>query len=245
MVAAHVDVIGRRGPGLKGRARDDDELAMARRLLLPAAVLAVFAAVLVIVLLATSSGRKPHAPAQPGPRRAASARPQLLRAATFMTPYPGGYELTVRHGPLGAVRYELSSSGVHENAVEIPPAGTVAVTIDETPIVLFKRLHLAGALPDDAAAGQTLLQLMPNFVGTPATAKHVAHVLRVRATKLAGRPAAEEAYAYSYEGRENVQVDVLSRRRGQVVNIELDAEPALAAASRSALEAITGGWRWR
>ena len=217
---------------------------MARRFVLLGALLAVVAAVLLIVLLGSSSSHAPRTPARPG-QAAAGAAPQLLRAATFTTAYPSGYTLGVRRSSLGAVRYELSSTGARADGVQIPPAGTVAVTIDETPTSLFKSLHLAGALPDDAAARQTPAQLMPNFVGTPVRAQHVVHALRVRATTLAGAPAAEEAYVYGYEGRENVQVDVLSRRRGRVVNVELDAQPSLAEAGRAVLEKVTGGWRWR
>lgn len=86
---------------------------------------------------------------------------------------------------------------------------------------------------------------MPNFVGTPGRAEDVVHASAVHATTLGGAPAAEESYAYRFDGRDNVQVDVLARRGARVVNIELDAEPALAGASRAALESITGRWRWR
>ncbi len=220
---------------------------MARRYVLGASLLLVLAAAAVLLLNRSST----HAPsaavsaASQARRDTANATPKPLTAATFTTSYPGSYTLAVKHSSLGAARYQLSSTGAPANSVEIPPAGTVAVTIDETPTSLFRNLHLAGALPDSAASIQTPVQLMPNFVGTPARAAGVVHVLPVHAVTLDRAAAAEEAYTYTFNGRQNVQVDVLSRRHGQVVNIELDAEAALSSASRAALEMITGSWRWR
>lgn len=233
---------------------------MSRRYAAVAALVAVVVVVLAVVLLtskgSSSSSQSPQAsanasaPAQSAagatPASSAKAAPVTvpLSGGSFTTAYPKGYRLTVKHAQ-GAARYQLSSTGAAVNSVEIPPARTIAVTIDETPTSLFRRLHLAGAQPDTSAATQTPVQLMPNFVGTPARAEDVAHASPVHATTLGGAPAAEESYAYRFDGRENVQVDVLARHGTRVLNIELDAEPALAAASQAALESITGRWRWR
>jgi hypothetical protein len=204
----------------------------------PAAGLAAGAAIIGLVLLLSSGGR--HNKQTPSP----ASPPAALRASSFTTSYETGWRLTTKRSPTGAARYALSSSRTPPNSLGIPPAGALGITIDEIPISLAKSLHLGGAAPDAAAARQSMLTLLPHAVGTPARAEHVARVAAPHAVLLDGAQAAEEAYTYRYAGRENVQVDVLSRHQGRLFLVELDAEPSLAQASRSALAAVTGGWRW-
>jgi hypothetical protein len=171
--------------------------------------------------------------------------PQTLNGDSFTTAYEAGWGLTVRHGPTGTARYQLSSTGAPVNGLGIAPARTIGITIDEMPVSSLAVLHLAGAGPDPAAASQSAVELLPHAVGTPSGAEGVATADSAHATTLDGADAAEEAYTYSLAGRDNVQVDILSRHEGQLVLLELDAEPAVAGAGQAALEAIAGEWRWR
>jgi hypothetical protein len=170
--------------------------------------------------------------------------PQTLNGGSFTTAYQTGWALTVRHGPAGAARYQLSSTGAPVNGLGIPPVGTIGITIDEMPVSSLAVLHLAGAGPDPAAASQSAVELLPHAVGTPSGAQAVATADFAHAMTLDGADAAEEAYTYNLAGHENLQVDVLSHHEGQLVLLELDAEPAVARAGQAALEAITGKWRW-
>jgi hypothetical protein len=172
------------------------------------------------------------------------AAPQTLNGGSFTTAYQAGWALTVRHGPTGTARYQLSSTGAPVNGLGIAPPGTIGITIDEMPVSSLAVLHLAGAGPDPAAASQSAVELLPHAVGTPSGAQAVATADLAHALTLDGADAAEEAYTYSVAGHENVQVDILSHHEGQMVLLELDAEPAAAGAGQAALEAITREWRW-
>jgi hypothetical protein len=168
-----------------------------------------------------------------------------LEGGSFSTAYQAGWVLRARRGPTGAARYQLSSTGAPVSGLGIGSAGTIGITIDEMPISSLAVLHLAGASADPAAASQSAIELLPHAVGTPAGAEDLARVEFPHAITLDGADAAREAYTYSWAGRENLQVDILSHRGGRLYLLELDAEPAVAPAGQAALEAITGDWRWR
>jgi hypothetical protein len=167
-----------------------------------------------------------------------------LDGGSFTTTYPPGWGLTVRHGPEGAARYQISSNGAPVSGLGIGPPGTIAITIDETPASLLSKIHLAGGRPDPAAAIQSSLELLPQSVGTPTGALEIVHTEFPRPTYLDGADAAREAYTYLWAGHRNVQVDVLSHRGGALFLLELDTEPPLAQQGRAALEALTSDWRW-
>jgi len=211
------------------------------RPLLVALAALLLAAAGALLLLSPGSRHAATPAARPPAPRPASL--QKLDASAFTSSYPSGWTLTVkRHDALA--RYQLSSTGAPINGLGIPPGATVGVTIDETPESALTVLHLAGAKPDRAARKQDAVELMPDVVGVPAGAHGIVHTLAPHPTELAGQSAAEEAYYYTYHGRPNVQVDVLAARGGRVVLVELDAEPRLAATSRSVLEALAAHWRW-
>ncbi|HEV2980272.1 MAG TPA: hypothetical protein VGX51_02470 [Solirubrobacteraceae bacterium] len=167
-----------------------------------------------------------------------------LTGDAFVTAYPQGWTLAVKRKPALGARYQLSSTGAQVSGLGIPPAGTIGVTIDETPASTLSRYHLAGAKPDAVALSQNATQLLPNVVGTPRAAESVVRVEAPRRTRLDGADAAEEAYTYTYASLPNVQVDVLSHHGDKIVLVELDTEPGLGAAGQAALAAITGDWRW-
>lgn len=167
-----------------------------------------------------------------------------MNGGSFTTAYQAGWGLTTKQSPMGAARYQLSSTGAQISGLGIPPAGTIAVTVDEMPTSALSVLHLVGAAPDRAATKQSPVELLPHAVGVPGGAQAVARVVSPHATILGGAGAAEEAYSYNLAGREIEQVDVLSQRDERVVLVELDAEATLADAGREALGAITGHWRW-
>lgn len=157
----------------------------------------------------------------------------MLRSRLFSAPYPAAWTVSTAERR-GAVRYQLSSTGRAIDNLDIGPAGTVGVTILET-----APSRVIGAYAHGAAG------LLPLIVGTPHTATGVTRTAAPRVTYLDGAPAAEESYAYMFDGRENVQSDVLARRGERLVLIELDGEPAAAGSAEAGFETLTRGWRWR
>jgi hypothetical protein len=215
-----------------------------RRGLVTLALLAVMLLVAAAVLLSTSSARHPQTAASTTVRaagtaaRTPSATVQALRAPSFTTAYEPGWTLTSKVGPDGVTRHQLSSTGASINGLGLPPSGTVGITIDEDP--------LSGVVDGRflSLAGESVLGLLRLTVGTPRGARDVTLAGAPRATTLGGMQAAEEAYTYVYEGRQNTQVDVLGKRDGRSVLVELDAEPTLSRQSQAALELLVADWRW-
>jgi hypothetical protein len=208
------------------------------------ALLVVMLLVAAAVLFSTSSAHHTQTAASTAARapgtaaRTASATVQALRAPSFTTAYEPGWTLTSKVGPDGATRHQLSSTGAPINGLGLPPSGAVGITIDEgllSGVVDGRFLSLAD---------KSVLALLRLTVGTPRGAREVTLAGAPRATTLGGVGAAEEAYTYFYEGRQNTQVDVLSERDGHSVLIELDAEPALSRQSQAALELLVADWRW-
>jgi hypothetical protein len=210
-----------------------------RRMALAAGLLAAVAAVAATLLLSAPRTTQHHAGIQP------QTGTQALNGTGFATSYPPGWGLTVKPGPLGLVAYQLSSTRAPINGLGIPPAGAIGITISETPTAALKVLHLTGARPDTAVARQSPVELLPNVVGTPGLAARVTRTESPHPTTLGGAAAAEESYAYTFAGHENIQIDVLCRHGSGIVLVELDAEPALAQESQAALETITQQWGWR
>jgi len=208
------------------------------------ALLVVMLLVAAAVLFSTSSAHHTQAAASTAARapgtaaRTPSATVQALRAPSFATAYEPGWTLTSKVGPDGATRHQLSSTGAPIDGLGLPPSGAVGITIDEGPLsgVLDRRFL--------SLADKSVLALLRLTVGTPRGAREVTLAGAPRATTLGGVQAAEEAYTYFYEGRQNTQVDVLSKRDGHSVLIELDAEPALSRQSKAALELLVTDWRW-
>jgi hypothetical protein len=173
--------------------------------------------------------------AVPAAREVASvpAGSRSLDGGLFTASYPAGWRLTSAQVK-GVTRYQLSSTGAPIGALGIGPAGTVGVTIDES-----QPAGRLGAFAHDAA------RLLPASVGTPRGALAVTLGARPRTVVLGGAEAAEESYAYTYEGRQNVQSDVLAVRGGRLVLVELDGEPSAARAAQAGFEALMSSWRWR
>lgn len=167
-----------------------------------------------------------------------------LNGGSFTIAYPAGWDLTARRGPTGAVRYQLSSTGAPISGLGIGPAGTIGITIDEMPISTLAVKHLTGTSADPAASSQNAIELLPHAVGTPVGAEDLARAEFPHAITLDGADAAREAYTYSWAGHTNMQVDILSHLGGRLFLLELDAEPAVAHAGQTALEAIIQDWRW-
>jgi hypothetical protein len=162
-----------------------------------------------------------------------SASTSSVRAGSFTASYPASWRLRSarRHG---ARRYQLSSTGAAIGGLGIGPAGTVGVTIDES--LPSTRL---GAFAHDAA------RLLPLSVGTPRTALDLALSAPPRTVQLGGEEAAEESYAYTYKGHQNVQSDVLAVHDDRLVLVELDGEPNAARTAQAGFEALMRSWRWR
>ena len=164
-----------------------------------------------------------------------------IQAPSFTAPVPAGWNVRARANAKGTHQFQLGSTKGQINALGIGPAGTVAVTATEYGPEVLARGHIAGK----PAGSYSPVALLPFLVGQPARAEGVQTGEHPTATVLAGAPAGEEAFFYGYRGRENIQVDVIAEHDGRLFLVELDAEPRLAAASRSALSQILGGWRFR
>jgi len=165
-----------------------------------------------------------------------------LHTPSFTTSVPTGWTVRERSNAAAgdAHQFQLGSTKGSINGVGIGPAGTVAVTITEYGPRTLARGRIAGKPAD----GYTPAALLPFVVGQPATAEGVQIGQRPTPITLAGAQAAEEAFFYGYRSRENLQVDVVAKHAGRLFLTELDAEPRLAAASKSALSQILGGWRF-
>jgi len=202
------------------------------------AALAVVALVLgaTAVFLLVPSSR--HAAAQgPSP---APASTTSLHTSSFVTPVPAGWTVREQSNAKGAHAFELGSTKASINGVGIGPAGTVAVTITE----YSPKLLTVGRIAGKPAGTYSAAALLPFIVGQPGQAEGVQVGQHPAPTTLAGAQAAEEAFFYGYRSRENLQVDVVAKHSGRLFLIELDAEPRLQAASKSALSQILGGWRF-
>src|SRR5277367_1031391 len=89
-------------------------------------------------------------------------RLKTLDGGLFSTSYSGGWSVSSKHNATGAAQYQLSSTGASVSALGIGPAGTVAVTIEQTPLSFFSTGHLLGAGPDTAASSQSAVELLPH-----------------------------------------------------------------------------------
>jgi hypothetical protein len=172
-------------------------------------------------------------------------RLKTLDGGLFSTSYSGGWSVSSKHNASGAALYQLSSTGAKVNGLGIAPAGTVAVTIAQTPLSFFSTGHLMGAGPDTAASRQSAVELLSLVVGTPGGAQRVILAAPPARSSLAGAEAAIESYGYTYRGVGDVQVDLLAHRDDDVFLLELNTEPALAAQGEAALETIATHWRWQ
>jgi hypothetical protein len=194
----------------------------------------------------------PVAPATPAktataaPQATPSAKLATLASNSFSTSYTAGWHLTSRRNAARtAAAYKLSSTASEPNNLGIPPAGTIGITIDEYPVSALSSAHLVGAPQDPAITKQGAVQLLPHVVGTPGSATGVSHASPPERSKLDGAEAAVESYTYTYRGVGDVQVNILSRHKGHIASIELNAEPALASQGQTELEVIGAHWRWR
>jgi len=229
----------------------------------------VFLAVIAVVVIAAggallmrpSHSGTPAAPAAPAtpaaaaaPAKAAtparravptSAKLVTLRADSFSTSYTAGWHLVSRRNAARtAALYKLSSTASEPNNLGIPPAGVIGVTIGEYPVSALASAHLAGAPPDPSITKQGTVQLLPHVVGAPGSATGVTLASPPALSKLGGAEAAIESYAYTYRGVGDVQLNILSRHKGQVVSIELNTEPALSSQGQAELEVIGAHWHW-
>jgi hypothetical protein len=217
-----------------------------RRGLVILALLAVILMIAGAVLFSTSStghrgtsadaGASPATPTSPAPTRTAPVN--ALSTPLFSTSYEPGWTLTSKFAPHGIARRQISSTGAPIDGLGLPPAGAVGITIDEDP--------LSGIVDGRfiTLAGRNALGLLRLTVGTPRGAEELTRASAPRQTTLGGVEAAEEAYTYSYEGRQNTQVDIISKHHGRSVLVELDAEPTLSRQSQAALELLVANWRW-
>jgi hypothetical protein len=157
----------------------------------------------------------------------------------FTTDTPAGWGTAMNFPAPGATDYILEDSalGIASPDNEIPPAGVIEIQILDisrasVPQMLGTRAETQGPM--------ALLQ----YSYAPHGATDVVRSLTARARSLAGHPAAEEALSYNYQGRENVQTEVVSRHGGEIVSIEMDAAPSLEAQAKASLKTILTHWQW-
>ena len=199
---------------------------MTRKVAALGSLLAV--AVLVwVVTLASSGGQRP-----------------TLEGASFRTAREPDWWLTTWIGPRGDYRYQLGSTRAAINGLRVPPAGAAAITIDEAPRSLAATPPAAGGARSALPSTARPVALLPSIAGVPRGARDVTQT-PPRTIELGGTEAGEESFAYTYQERANLQVDILGARRGRVVLVELDAEPAPAAKGKAALETLIRSWAWR
>ncbi len=178
-----------------------------------------------------------------GTKAAHARRPpaaHAIDAGSFTAAVPAGWTVAARAAG-GAHGYHLSSTGATIDPLGIGPKGTIGITLTESrPGALAH-----GLVKGRPASGYSASALLPAVIGTPGRAVSVKLVAAPEPRHLAGQPAGEEAFTYSYTGRKMMQVDLLAKHGGRLFVVELDAEPALASESQAALHTIFSSWRWR
>jgi hypothetical protein len=110
-----------------------------------------------------------------------------------------------------------------------------------------ERLVTRGArLPRDLglAAAQLVLLGVP---GIPRQARYVTNLGALRRAHLGGRPAARITFLYEFDDDYdlNLQDDVVALHDHTVVQVELDAAPALRTRAERVFSNLLGAWRWR
>lgn len=199
--------------------------------------IAIVGAVLAVVLAVSrgSDGR------QLGLSSALASLPQSPLAGSsraFTTEFPAWWRVSMTFPSAGVTDYELTTSRAGTGYEQVlPTPGAV-----ELQIVDFPAASVAVALGPHAAS-QGPLQLL-RYAFQPRGAKHIVRLAASHHSSLAGVPAASVSYGYTYDGRRDVQTELVSRHGGEIVSIQLDAAPALARSARSALRTIMSHWRW-
>jgi hypothetical protein len=224
---------------VKASSAGADTVAVKRAI--PIAVLITVIALVAAVVMLSMHGSKSPPPSAPRATAIATPSTPALRTVTgtgFSTSYPSAWSVSSHIGRRGSSQHLLSSSGAAIDALGLGPAGTVAVTIDDTPT--------SGVRAGQRFSEQRLdaVRLLAVNVGTPEAAQAKSLAARPHAVALDGIEAGEESYVYTYEGRQNMQVDVVARHDRHIVLVELDAEPRLASASQAALTQILAAWHW-
>jgi hypothetical protein len=170
-----------------------------------------------------------------GHRRSAGSP---LRAGGFTTEYPAGWTLRIGEPMQGMTTYSIGSTSTPLNSLNLPAPGEIGVSINESSI--------SAAWPlDPGAATDNPLALLSHIIGIPRTAGAPEVVTPLHAVTLAGTAAAAITYSYTYNNVGNVQSDIVARHGSEIVMIEMDTEPALAAQGAAALANTVAHWRWR
>jgi hypothetical protein len=190
-----------------------------------AGLLVLLAAIAAYVALSSGSN----------PGSETTQRHQVFSAQGFRTGYPAGWQVDVKHPGGSTSFYALTSTGAGVNAVNIPPRGTIAVSIE---------IFSTAALGRGLAGARTVQDLAARVIATPSTATDVRLVKSVHRLSLGDRPAGGVIYSYRYQGTRNFQKDIVTAHGGAVVFIELDTQHKLASRGNEALRAIVKHWRW-
>src|SRR4051812_9302266 len=166
---------------------------------------------------------------------APAAADQPLTGRGFATVRPDGWGVTTKTSKLG-VSYALAHPGETQDAVGIPRTSPgAAVTIfSTTTATLDKSFHKR--VPRSAGC------LAAYAIGTPANATKRTTTSRLHASRLGGERAATITVKYRYKRRDIVQRDIVSRRGGRVIVVELDADQAAEADGQPVFRTVTGAW---
>jgi hypothetical protein len=200
-------------------------------------VLVVAAVLLESGVASTSSGR----------------REQRLHGGSFTSSIDARWTVVARKGSRGSESLALSSTVAGLDAEGIPPAGAIGITIIESPSFALRRRARLGPLravqevqpTGGGTRAEQAIALMSQVVRTPSSAQGVVHSGLPRFRTLSGASAAEESYEYVYDGRGNIQVDVVARHAGEIYFIELDTELARIAQGEASFSRLLHDWRWR
>ena len=157
---------------------------------------------------------------------------------TFTTAIPPQWNVSMTLPSQGATDYRVTNSqpAMAYNEV-LPPPGTI-----EIQIVDFTPASVAQAL-GPRAASQSPRQLL-RYSFEPRGATDVVRSVAPHGSSLGGLAAAGDSYTYTYKGRSDVQTQMVSRKAGEIVSIQMDNAPSLQANARSMLHTIIAGWKW-
>lgn len=161
-----------------------------------------------------------------------------LRAAGFTTEYPAGWRLLIGKSAQGVTTYSIGSTNTPLDSLNLPAPGEIGVTVSESSIA-------TASLVDPAAASDDPLSLLSHMIGIPRVAGAPEVLTPLHEVTLGGTAAAAIKYSYTYNNVGNVQSDIVARHGSQIVMIEMDAEPSLAAQGAAALATAVAQWRWQ
>jgi outer membrane protein assembly factor BamB len=159
--------------------------------------------------------------------------------ATISGPgYRSSYPAFLRPGGRNGLFGRTLTSGPALDIVGIPRRPGIGLSIAS---LTTRQLRKALGHRPPTRLGALLHQL----VGVPRAARRIHRSIPTAPTRVASAAAIKTGFAYTYRERAIAQRDILTRHRGHIVLIELDADHSKLPQASSALKTLIATWHWR